>query len=155
MAERKHSRPITELAYETGKRLMVPPGSLHILGIYTLRLMFPPGSEVFGIETPIAIISSAQDNPNRWEVDFVKYALSDDGTIEDATSQFTADGNMYINNSGQNRIAGLGDTVNIGYILGDRNSGGPFLPDATVEVPDDLSGLEFEVGELLAAVPKK
>lgn len=151
MSAEKYVRALPEQVYEGDKILRVKPDNLHILGLYTLRLMLPPGAEEYAIETPAAIKVANQIEDDRWEVDFTMYAPDNSGKIDDAMGQFTNDGHMFLDNTGPSAMPQFGSRIFMGYFAGDLQ-GGPLMLHSSVEIPDTLKDLNFEPSRLLETV---
>lgn len=120
MAEAEHWTEVQEHTYEVGKNLRILPESLQELGVYTIRLLKPPDSSVYAVESLVAIQFLDQLQEDEWLVD---YTMPDEnsGEIVLNRSRFSNDGHMFLRNIGRSRIPEYDTRVHVGYMLEDTN----------------------------------
>ncbi len=148
MSKERYVRALPEQVYEADKILRVEPQRLQRLGLYTIRIMLPPGAEDYAVESPAGIRSTEQIEEDLWHVDFTMYAPDNSGEIDDAMGQFSDDGHMFLDNTGGSRMPQFGPRIQMGYFVGtiDKNA---LMLHASVEVPEELSDLDLDPSRLL------
>ena len=98
--------------YEREKATRIMPADLQRSGMYTLRMMFPPGRKPFGAEFLTCITEEATlREDGNWDISYVWYPSQASREVEEA-------GFMIVLNRGPRKFEGLPDEIEIGYFVG-------------------------------------
>ncbi len=149
MSHSKFIRAIPEHVYEADKILRVEPHRLILLGLYTLRVMLPPGSKDYALETPAAIRSTERVEEDKWNVDFTTYDPDNSGEINNSIGLFTDDGHMFIDNVRPSFMSQFGPKILMGYFVGSLEKE-PLMIDVFEEVPEKLKNLDLQTSGLIS-----
>lgn len=120
--------------YEREKVTRVMPENLHHLGLYTLRVMMPPGSRPFAVEYLTVVRGEpVRRDSEHWDVSYVWYPGRRDVEPEIADTIFNNNGFMVISNEGDDEdLADFPDEIEMAYFVG------------------SLDPADLEFGELIA-----